>query len=118
MIQYSGPRGHYASLAKLLNCLIALLLFAAFGFAALPSFIVIHGKPVRADRTIASAARSRKPPPLKKTRNRPVIVRPVSSHSKVSGTGEGKGAFTVAKMKKTESRASMPGIQPVSRFKF
>jgi len=39
---YLASKGTYASSVKLLNCLIALIIMAIMGFAAIPSFLMVR----------------------------------------------------------------------------
>ncbi|MBW1801416.1 MAG: hypothetical protein JRJ85_11905 [Deltaproteobacteria bacterium] len=42
MKYYMASKGVYASSVKLINCLIALIIMAVMGFAALPSFLMVQ----------------------------------------------------------------------------
>ena len=53
---YFASKGTYASSVKLLNCLIALIIMAVMGFAALPSFLMVQTNASK-DKTSPSSGR-------------------------------------------------------------
>jgi hypothetical protein len=85
MKRYSEAGKHYATLSRMLDCLIAFLLIAVIGFATIPSFLLLNVGPTSEASYFETCGLSHRAPSAKRSEDCRRSYSPNPDPSAVSG---------------------------------